>query len=170
MLPTEPLVSDPATNHLPRDPALPPCPECGAPRSVTASPTPWPIRRRRLIQLAAIALALGFWAYKMAESWPTLPAPTTYGPGVTGAEFPGERFTRADLEAYASGHRADGRLLQVFGAEILDTSVGIEAALVPPVGGVNHPVVAYGWPYSIYSWRKNANYTDIYALTNPSAA
>jgi hypothetical protein len=161
-------VSDPASNHLPRDPAPPPCPECGAPRSTTASPPPWPIRHRLLIQLLALALALGFWAYRMAETWPTLPAPTTWPPGITSADFPPERFTRADLEAYARGERRDGRLLDIFDLDVPDTAVGVEAALMSPTGYAQTAVSHYGWPYPVYSWRKSANYSDIYTLANPT--
>src|SRR5690606_1642298 len=109
--------------------SLPPCPECGSPRSVTTSPPPWPLRHLLLIQFIAIACGLGWWAYKMAETWPTLPAPTVTPPGITSAEFPQQRFTRADLEAYASGERTDGALLEVFDLEVHDTAVAIEAAL-----------------------------------------
>lgn len=107
-------------------------------------------------------MTVGAWIALNWHRWPPPPTPVAYGPGVTAYEFPHERFTAADVGAYARGERADGRLLRALSFPDISEHVSIEVAFVPPAGSVTE-FKRYGWPTHWLVYRWDGEYADVYA-------
>ena len=143
------------------------CPECATPASQREVPPPWPVRRRWLMQVAALLIALGYVVWRNIEAWPVLPTPVVYPSIPYSPQLPAHRFTRDDIERYASGEIADGRLLgELTQDELADHQLGVVFA--SPAGRASE-FRRYGWPFTIVSYRYDAEYDDIYTKENPSA-
>ncbi|MCH7792843.1 MAG: hypothetical protein IID31_11270, partial [Planctomycetes bacterium] len=67
-------------NETPSEPArfAPVCPECATPASQREVRPPWPVRRRRLLQVAALLVALGYVVWRNIEAPRVMAGPTTY--------------------------------------------------------------------------------------------
>ena len=156
-------------NETPSETARPApvCPECATPASQRQVPPPWPVRRRRLVQIATLLIALGYIVWRNIEAPRVMAGPTTYASIPYNADFPANRYTRADIERYASGEVADGRLLKDLRTAYFATyELGV--VFLPPAGFATH-YHRYGWPARIVSYGYDAQYDDVYAKTNPSA-
>ena len=144
------------------------CPECATPVSQREVPPPWPVRRRRLLQVAALLIALGYVVWRNIEAWPVLPPPTVRASVPYTADFPSHRYTRPTIERYATGELSDGRLI----GDLLNTDIfsnyELGVTFLPP-SGVATEFRRYGWPTVVVFYRYDASYDDVYAKTNPSA-
>ena len=156
-------------NETPSEAArsTPICPECATPASQREAPPPWPVRRRRLVQVAALLVALGYVVWRIVSVSSVMPGPATYPSVPYSAGFPSNRYTRADVERYASGEVSDGQLLKDLDSNVLGTNE-LGVTFLPPAGFATH-YHRYGWPARIVSYGYDAQYDDVYAKTNPSA-
>ena len=146
----------------------PVCPECAAPVSQREVAVPWAVRHRRLVQAAVLLIALSYVVWRNIEAWPILPPPTV-GAGVPfSAEFPRHRYSRTDLERYASGERADGRLISDLHNTDMVGNFELGVTFVSPSGD-GQEFRRYGWPTDIAIYLYDATYDDVYAKTNPTA-
>ncbi len=143
------------------------CPECGTPRATVTLPPPWPVRRRRILQLAALLLAIGGAVWLNYAHAPVMTPVAPWGPGVGSVDLPLERITRADLGRYASGELRDGRLMRAVRGELI-TDTEITAALTAPTGQVQE-FRRIGWPTNWLVYRWDAQYDNVYARTGASA-
>lgn len=148
------------------DKSGPVCPECAAPTSQREVRPPWAVRHRRLVQVVVLLVALAYVVWSSLRVTPLTAGPTSYPNVPYYAEFPSTRITRADVERYASGEIADGRLLKELRAQTLGT-YELGAVFVPPKGAAVD-YIRYGWPTWIVRYSYDAQYGDVYARTNPS--
>ncbi|MCH7791907.1 MAG: hypothetical protein IID31_06475 [Planctomycetes bacterium] len=144
------------------------CPECATPASQREVPPPWPVRRRRLVQCAALLIALGYVVWRNIEAWPVLPTPVVSSSIPYTADFPLHRHTRLDIERYASGELSDGRFISDLLNTDLFSNYELGVTFLPP-SGVATEFQRYGWPTTIVLYRYDAKYDDAYAKTNASA-
>ncbi|MCH7792495.1 MAG: hypothetical protein IID31_09485, partial [Planctomycetes bacterium] len=142
------------------------CPECAAPRAERTPPTPWLVRHRRLVQLATLLTAIAWIVWRNWLAWPVLPVPLVYPAGGAMPEFPAHRFTRGDVERYASGEIADGRLLgDLYTADLQRPEVlrhWVLAVTFVPASGARWEFRRYGWPSAFVIYRYSALYDDVY--------
>ncbi|MCH7791745.1 MAG: hypothetical protein IID31_05645 [Planctomycetes bacterium] len=120
------------------------------------------------MQFALLLIALGYVVWRNVEAWPVLPTPTVRASVPYFADFPSHRYTRPEIERYATGKLSDGRLIgDLYNADVF-SSFELGATFVPPSGSATD-FRRYGWPTMIVLYRYDAEYDDAYAKTNASA-
>ncbi|MCH8271171.1 MAG: hypothetical protein IH985_08195 [Planctomycetes bacterium] len=117
------------------------------------------------VKFIALVLVLGYIVWQNVLAWPVMGTPRTYSsyPARTLAH----KYTQDDLEKYASGKIADGRLTSDVTFAHIIGSYELEAAFVSPNGTVV-TMLWYGWPTVVVQYQSLTDYDDVYAKTNPS--
>ena len=143
------------------------CPECGSARSERTPAVPWLVRHRLKFKCAAFLLVLGFMVWKNVGAWPPMFKPRTWN--TFPASLLAHKYTRADLEQYASGEMADGQLLTDVQHPFLMGTYKLDAGFQSPQGTVNQ-ITWHGWPAVLTRRQTMTDYDDVFEKTNPSSA
>ena len=141
------------------------CPECGSARSERAPAVPWLVRHRLKLKCAVLLLVLAFIGWKNVGAWP--PMGTTRTRGSLPAGLLAHKYTRADLEKYASGEVDDGQLMADVQRPYLMGTYELEAGFGSPQGAVTLRSW-HGWPGAVTSRQTMTDYDDVFEKTNPS--